>query len=247
MNLYKHSLTILIWSCFLSFMVGCGSLKVVDDQSTYYRMEILEESDASIESIIAPYKKGVDTEMSQVIGQATGSLTKAKPESTLGNFVSDAILKVSDDLYKGKVDLAISNYGGLRILEIPEGPITKGRIFEFMPFDNGLVVLEMSKAELTQFYEHFSMMGGWPISKNVEITIDTLTQKHEFLLNGKPLQDNKTYHVCTSDYIANGGDQCEFLKALPRTDVQILFRDALLQYVEETKEINPVLENRCHF
>ena len=226
---------------------GCRGLQVVGNQSNYYKMEEQTSSDQSIEEMIAPYKKGVDAEMNAVVGETTGDLLKAQPESTLGNFVADAILKVSDELYKGTVDLAISNYGGLRIVEIPEGPITKGRIFELMPFDNTLVVLEMNKAQLTQFYEHLSMSGGWPISAGVEIAIDTTNRKAEMFLNGQALEDNKMYAVCTSDYIANGGDQCSFLIDIPRTEINILFRDALLQYVKQTKIIEPVIENRCHF
>ena len=92
-----------------------------------------------------------------------------------------------------------------------------------------------------------SNLGGWPISAGLEIAIDTLQQQHQFSFNGEALKENKIYRVCTSDYIANGGDNCSFLQAIPQNDIQILFRDALLQYVEQTKEIEPRIENRCHF
>ena len=57
------------------------------------------------------------------------------------------------------VDFAVINYGGMRIPAIPKGPITRGKIFELMPFDNLLVVVRLDVSILTQFINH--MAARW--------------------------------------------------------------------------------------
>src|ERR1051325_11707187 len=55
-------------------------------------------ADSTLSAIIAPYKRGVDTQMQVVIGHTDIPLTKAQPESTLGNFVADATLDAARKL-----------------------------------------------------------------------------------------------------------------------------------------------------
>ncbi|HUF47778.1 MAG TPA: bifunctional UDP-sugar hydrolase/5'-nucleotidase [Vicinamibacterales bacterium] len=64
-------------------------------------------------------------------------------ESPLGNFFVDAMLASSPG-----ADLAINNTdGGLRA-DLPAGPLTYGRLFEVFPFDNELVQIRLTGAEL---------------------------------------------------------------------------------------------------
>jgi 2',3'-cyclic-nucleotide 2'-phosphodiesterase (5'-nucleotidase family) len=57
----------------------------------------------------------------------------------------------------------------------------------------------------------------------------------------------KTYRVATSDYIANGGDRCDFLIGLKQNNAGLLLRDALLQYLKNKKSIQPNTQNRFTF
>ncbi|MFK8104356.1 MAG: 5'-nucleotidase C-terminal domain-containing protein [Saprospiraceae bacterium] len=188
--------------------------------------------DPAIKEMIQPYKKQLDAEMNAVIGEVALTLSKAKPESTLGNWTADAIQKKCTDYYQQPIDFSIVNYGGLRIPNVRKGSISKGKVFELMPFDNMLVVLQLDGQTVLQFFDHMASNGGWPISRGVTYQISG-EKATEVLVNGKSIDPQKMYKIGMSDYIANGGDRCAFFKDKKRDQLGKLFRDALLEYVEE--------------
>ena len=53
------------------------------------------EEDAAIKALIQPYKIKLDEQMNQVIGETITDLKKKRPESTLGNWMADAIQRLS--------------------------------------------------------------------------------------------------------------------------------------------------------
>ncbi len=204
-------------------------------------------SDSEVESLIAPYKAQLDQQMSQVIGQSAMELLKEKPESTLGNWVADAILDYAIRHTGKDLDLAMSNYGGLRIPSLPAGEINKGKIYELMPFDNYLVVLSLKGDVLMRLFERIADYGGWPISRGVQLSIrDSLV--HEVTLHGLPIYNQKIYTIVISDYVANGGDRCDFLEDQPRENLEVYFRDALIDQVmwleKNGKQIEATIEGR---
>lgn len=201
--------------------------------------------DKDISDMVAPYKARLDAEMNKVIGKTEGELIKAKPESALGNFVADLIYEKGKDYYDKNIDFAIVNYGGLRIPNLPKGDITKGQIFELMPFDNMLVVVDMDAATVRQLFSVMAANGGWPISKGVNYRIKE-EQAVDILIDNKPIEENKTYKVIMSDYLANGGDKLFFLVDKKRDNLGVLFRDAMLEYIieQEGTAIDAKVEGR---
>lgn len=193
---------------------------------------------------IMPYKKQIDTEMSVVICQSAVQMNKAQPESTMGNWACDAIAQKTAE-YTGKtVDFAILNYGGLRVLSLPQGNLTKGNIFEVMPFDNLMVAVEMKGATLQQLFDHLAAKDGWPVSAAVRMTITKGKKAANISINGKTIDPDKTYVVATIDYIANGGDNCTFFANKPRTETGKFLRDAVIEYCAAAKTIEPKIEGR---
>lgn len=179
--------------------------------------------------LIDPFSKEMWSEMNEVIGQNAQPLNKEKPEGTLNNWVAD-VMKTEAERFTGKpVDFAISNYGGIRINVLPQGPVTLGRIFEVMPFDNLLVVLQMPGEDLKVFLDHMASEGGWPVSKELRFMISDSTAK-DISINGLPLDTQHTYLVAMPDYVANGGDQRHYLQELPRQKLTYVIRDALIDH-----------------
>ncbi len=218
-------------------LFACKTTYLVQEQKTSnYEINQDFKGDAGIESMIAPYREKLDAEMNQVIGYLETELTKDRPESTLGNFVADAILEVAQKRYDQPIDFSLPNYGGLRIPYLNAGEVVLGDMFELMPFDNMLVIAQIDGKIAQQLFEHIADLRGWPVSSGVQMSIDTLQQQHSFLINGEPIDPNKTYRFCVSDYIANGGDKCSFLIDQKRDDLNLLFRDALIEYVQSKKK-----------
>ena len=64
-------------------------------------------------------------------------------------------------------------------------------------------------------------------------------------INGKEIDDSKTYKVAFNDFLVDGGDGFAILKTFPKKEkTDILVRDAVIRYIEELKVIEKVPENR---
>lgn len=205
-------------------------------------------ADAKMNSFIATYKVRLDSVMNEIIGTALVPLTKAQPESTMGNFAADAQLEAGKKL-DNLVTLSVVNYGGLRIPFLPAGNIAKGKIYEIMPFDNLVTIVEVPGTVLQTFCDHMAARKGWPIS-GFSYTIKE-GKAIDVKVGGDAIRPNAVYKLVTSDYIANGGDECEFLAGLKKQGSSILLRDAIMEKVmndsRQHKGIEPKLENRVHY
>ena len=202
-------------------------------------------SDTALKMLIQPYQDSLTHSVKQVIGFASHDLEKERPESTLGNWVADAMLDYAEEVTGETFDFALTNYGGLRILSIPAGPITVEQMFELMPFDNLLVVTELSADDLTELLDHVAKNGGWPVSRGIQFTISE-SRATNIRLKDKPIDTEKTYRVVINDYIANGGSDCHFLKEKPQRTLNVLIRDALIEIASRGagNQIHAKLENR---
>jgi len=227
--------TFLSLCCFLFFVSCQPQNHFVKSDIKSQEIKALEAEDASVLELIAPYKKEMAKEMNTVIGEMAKMLTKAQPESTLGNWTADLVHEKCEDYLDRKIDFTVLNYGGLRIPSIPKGPLTKGKIFELMPFDNLLVAIEMKGSELRDLFNVIAAKGGWPMSKQIEMTAHQ-NKVVDLRINGRKVENDKIYSFATNDYIANGGDKCTFLKDKKQIPTGVLLRDAMLEYVaEQTK------------
>lgn len=206
---------------------------------TYYRVSDerrLKSDDGGTEALIKPYRAKLSAEMDQVIGQSSTAMYKAKPESPLGNWLCDATLSYAERHQNEELDFAVCNYGGIRLGSLPSGPITRGKIFELMPFDNYLVIVEASGAVVKKLFDTMSEKDGWPISGTVKYTI-TEGVPSDITIKGNPIEDDKMYKVVMSDYIAYGGDRCDYLKDQKISNTGVLFRDALIKEVQYQQEM----------
>ncbi len=199
--------------------------------------------DQEIVKVIQPYKEKLDAEMNEVIGISEMNLTKAKPESTLGNWVSDLLKQKTEDYYGQDIDFAVVNYGGLRIPTLPKGNITKGKIYELMPFDNMIVVVHLDFATMQKMFDKMAEKGGWPISAEVRYEIANGKAKN-ITIKGKSIDKNSIYKMGISDYIANGGDGCDFLKSRPTDNTGRLLRDSFLEFVTAENKAGRKLQSQ---
>lgn len=217
----------------------------------YHRYEIGQDSlrnstGTEIDQLIEPYKSQLDEEMNVVIGTVPKTLSKEKIESTLGNWIADAIAQYVNSKTNRPVDLAICNYGGVRIPEIAAGPLTVGKIYELMPFDNYVVTMELDGEVLRKLLRRIADYGGWPVSSGLrmEVRNGRVTKAQ---LNGQPISPGQTYFIALSDYLANGGDKLDFLADLPFDNLNTYYRDALIEAAKNQSKIVAEIEGRIKY
>jgi 2',3'-cyclic-nucleotide 2'-phosphodiesterase (5'-nucleotidase family) len=168
-------------------------------------------------------------------------LVADRPESPLSNFISDMLLKFGQQYAKEKlnnvlVDFSLANNGGLRT-SIPAGEIMVRNIYELLPFENELVLLNLSGVQIAALADHIVSRGGEGVGG---ITFGMKGQKAvNILIQGKPLIPNATYWMITNDYVANGGDGMKILKeASGRIETGEKIRDVVLDGLKQMKANN---------
>jgi len=197
---------------FLSFIVACKptSYYVSSAKVSFVENNLTLAEDSATLKIIAPYKQQIDAQMQEIIGYSEKELSKEHQanETLLGNFVADITFERAKKSFD-KVDFAFVTYGGLRT-SIPEGSIRVSDIFELMPFENELVILELKGSTVKKLFMYLVARRNISIS-NSKVFIENKALK-DVLINGELIDEQKTYYVATSDYLASGGDNLDFLK-----------------------------------
>jgi 5'-nucleotidase len=205
--------------------------------------------DRNLAAVIELYRQGVDS-LNSVKVARSAILLEQKGMPIL-NFVADFIYDRGCQLADG-VDFALINKGGIR-RDLPKGDITEGQIITTLPFNNRIVVMDIKGKDLRAAFDVMATVDGNGVSRQIEATFVPGTDAHavEILLNGKSLEDNKTYRVATIDYMANGGDYMVTLKN--HTEIarskSVVYKD-LLTYLRsgkmKGKKINPSATRRMH-
>lgn len=186
------------------------------------------QPDSATEAYIKPYRIQLEATMNRVIGYTKKELVKSDGENTLGNFVADAILRKANEISPKKVDLAAVNNGGLRVA-IPKGAITVGNMYELMPFENELVILELTGKETYKFFEFQAFKRTHIANSKVKVAKG---KPKEILIGGIALDTNRTYLLALSDYMATS--EPAYLKEIKkRNDTGVKLRDMLIEYFEK--------------
>jgi 2',3'-cyclic-nucleotide 2'-phosphodiesterase (5'-nucleotidase family) len=195
--------------------------------------------DPEIARILGPYQAKVAAKMNEVLGQATGDFARSSnSESSLGNLIADVYRE------KGNTDIGIQNTGGIRA-QIPTGRITWGSIFEVLPFQNTLVTLKLSGAQLKR-----TLNSGLLAVSGLRVEYDRNQPEGRQLISvtladGSPVQDDKFYTVTTNDFLVAGGDGfVEFGKGSDIKDSGILLRDVLADHVKAHPVLSPKTDGR---
>jgi 2',3'-cyclic-nucleotide 2'-phosphodiesterase (5'-nucleotidase family) len=260
MNLYKTYRFSLALILFISSYSCHPPYKVIEYQSSNETVNLDFSTTDSLFRLVNTYKIQLDTIMKEVLNTTLVDLEIGNPEGLLGNFVSDLVLQrgitelAKIDPTLPPLNFCILNNGGLR-KPLLKGTITRADIFEVMPFENELVVLELDGSvvtELVEFIAEKSMQSdarkaGVPVSGIRIILMNETIQ--EVRIGMDVLSKDKTYTVITSDYLAAGGDNMTFFRKAKRTiPLGIKLRDAILDEVTQLGKngypINAQLDGR---
>ncbi|HAX96030.1 MAG TPA: hypothetical protein DCY35_05840 [Prolixibacteraceae bacterium] len=208
-------------------------------------------ADERITSLYLPYKMQLDKEMDIVIGKTTENLVKGKPESKLTNYLADLMLDESRRVAANNgptisPDVSFLNYGGIRTA-FPEGDITVRKVFELMPFENELVLLELKGSDMQAFLDYVASSGGDCVG-GARFVISG-ERASGVKIDNKELKADETYCLATSDYVADGGDNYSMLKnAVKRINTGEKIRDVIIRYMKRNhmagQIIQPELDGR---
>lgn len=215
-------------------MIGCQQ-KTVSISKNNIELNASFQQDSGIIKSYLPYKNKLDSEMNEILAESEMEMIKKQPESLLGNFVADLSLQIAKKHTNKEISFCLLNYGGLRTA-LPKGAITRRKIFELMPFENELVVVQLKKSELDSIINYIKKVGGQPVSG---ISINYLEEPPLVEYN----QSNDGFlYVLTTDYLAKGGDHMDFFKrAIDVQKVGIKLRDAIIEYcINQNKQNKPL-------
>ncbi|MFY0629334.1 MAG: 5'-nucleotidase C-terminal domain-containing protein [Flavobacteriaceae bacterium] len=193
--------------------------------------------DSTIINEYLPYKDKMIKEITRKLSYAPENIVRTDGvlQSSLGNLIADLSYEKANTLFEKetgkKVDFSMSNYGGIRA-GIMKGKVTVSNAFELMPFDNTIVVVELTAEKVEELFEYFAVKNvANPLSKQVQIKINR--GEYDITINGKPIDMNRTYFVATSDYLQKGGDGMNFFvepESLYKSN--FLIRDAIAEYFQ---------------
>ena len=97
---------------------------------------------------------------------------------------------------------------------------------------------------LKTLVNHMAASGGWPVSKGLRYTI-VQSKAQDIRINGKAIDESVTYRVAMPDYVANGGSNAAFLRAVVQESTGRFMRDALIEYIQDQKQpISVKIEGR---
>ena len=181
-----------------------------------------------------------------VIAYSTESMSKKWPESPLSNWVVDLLMQQGEKHFGKKVDIGITNFGGIRV-DMPKGDVILDDMLSMFPFKNQLVYVEHKGSTIRKILEgmlpyNIQVLGGL----RIVIEDGKLTSVN---VGNEPLDDEKVYGLLTISFLLNGGDNLRLaddaLNIIP-SDVDV--KDAVLAHVyAETAAGRPIessIDNR---
>ena len=227
------------------FATGCSS-NYNYDNIDYSRIDIIGVEDSTLTDIINVYKDSIDLKLDNVIGFSKGLYTKddyskIKFNSSLGNLIADIIYKQADSVfYKSfgnNIDFVLQNHGGIRS-SLLEGEIKLTDAYKILPFENEIVVLEISK-------EVFDEMVLFLSNEKFPHPISGFSIMNDKALIDKEKSLNDKFFLATNDYLLSGGDNMFFLERNSRVfNLGYSLRDAFIDYTINEEDLESKVDNR---
>lgn len=209
---------------------------------------------------LAPFKAGVEEFGRQVVGTAAVTLVGDRTmirtrETNLGNLVADLIL---ERMQADRAEVALVNGGGIRT-DIPAGPVSVGKIKEVLPFDNSIVTITITGAQLIAALENgvsqvetgagrFPQVAGmrfvWdprrpPNARVVRVEIGNPRS------GWRPVDQSATYRLATVDFLVNGGDGYAVFRAgLDPRNSGLIISDLMIEHFQRVGVVSATTEGR---
>lgn len=197
-----------------------------------------------VRAIIERTRPYVDSIKKPVVGEAATTLKAYLPESPLMNFAADALMAMAQRYSGEKVDIALTNIGGLRS-DLNAGTITFGDVYNVFNFDNRLTLLTLNGEQLMLLCNEIAAAGGQAIS-GMKMTITKERKLVDATIGGKAIEPQATYRIATLDYLAQGNDKLTTLALGSDVDMtKHLLRDLMVEYIKELAGRGEKVDAKC--
>ena len=183
----------------------------------------------------------IDNDYSEVIGTLKSDWVRGRGEMGVGDFIADAQREGAH------ADIGFMNDHGIR-KNVAKGPMTKRDLFEVLPFRNVLVTFQLSGKQVKEVVEHYITHHASIQTSGIRCTWkknpDGTIEFPSFMVNGKPLDEQRMYIAAASDYMV--GEAQRYLGVdieHPSYSHTTVF-DVVEQKVKREKVIDSKIENR---
>ena len=208
-----------------------------------------QDRNVAVEARCKELAERAEADMKRELGELAAPLKAGRgPFSTVaGNWVADLVRE------RMGADIGLHNRGGTRA-EIDAGPVTVREVFEMLPFDNDVVLLEVQGSELEMVVRgaiegtvhsglDYSGLRVFVRSRKEDGATRLALVRIE--VGGAPLDPKKTYRVALNSFLAGGGDGFkEFARARKLAQDPILLRELAAAAFTRTPRIEPLVEAR---
>ena len=205
--------------------------------------------DQEIKALVATLRQPILKKNNEVVGEAAVLIPReqVRGESLMANVIADAMFEATK---AGGSVAAFINQGGVRSGFEP-GKVTYGNAISVQPFENKLVLLDVTGAELKMALEQGAGTGGQLTpSRGTAYRIQKGgtpgNRVSEVVVAGQPLDPAKTYRIALLGFTAEGGDSLFAFRDAKgtRTNTGVIDLDALLAYLRANSPLNPKPEGR---
>ncbi len=178
--------------------------------------------DPQIAAIVRRYGDLTATVADLPIGRIAGPLDRQQTsggESTLGALISDAFLAGASRTVDGAspAQIAFTNPGGVRADLSSTLSVSYGQLFSVMPFNNALVSMDLTGAQLLQLLEQqwqgratrslvLHVSQGFSYSWDAARPVGQRVLPGSATLHGEPIRADAMYRVATNSFLGEGGD-----------------------------------------
>lgn len=207
--------------------------------------------DAAVEKMLAPYAGKVRA-LNVVVGRLERPMKKeAVGAGSLGNFVSDGIRAYAQTKLNKPIALTIMNAGGLRKNDIAAGELRATDVFELLPFENALVAVDVTGADLLKVLPALVRDA----QSGARLHYKWNDQNRPEFISGKLVDENgreheidpaKIYTVVTIDYLLKlgSGSYAILQEAKSTTPLNITLRESIMEYVKSETAAGRVIGHR---
>lgn len=206
-------------------------LSVSGDGTVHRNMQLIDirnskKEKPEIRAIVDKYND--NPVLNEVIATASDGFSSYEE---LGYLMADAQREAA------RADIALMNPGGVRIDQLPKGPVTIKNVYQLDPFGNELVVTKLTGGEILSL-----MRAAWPVDDKSPlypsgIRIEIVTNDRQELSDlritfedGSPFEPDRVYTVAMNSYMTQ---VYKYQHADPGQSLFFTTADALIRYLKK--------------